>query len=521
MSIRLETPQAAVDWLRARVLGRLVVDSRLISPGDGLIAWPGAAVDGRQFVPQALAAGAAACLIERQDVESFNFDNDSVACYDGLKAATGPIAAAWHEHPSEQLDVFAVTGTNGKTSTAWWLAQVLSGLDATQEQPVGLIGTLGVGLLRGKDAPQLESIGGLTTPDPVELQRAFRRFVRAGALACAIEASSIGLAEHRLDATRIQVALFTNLSQDHLDYHGSMSVYWQAKQRLFDWPGLQAAVINVDDAYGVELAKSLQARSSADVWTVARTRPARLQAQRIEQSADALCFDVVCADDGDVQTVETGLLGLYNVSNLLGVIAALRARGVPLLKAARACAALTPVPGRLQRVPAPLGHPMVLVDFAHTPDALTQVLSTLQPIARQRGGQLHCVFGCGGDRDRSKRAPMAAAVEQHADRVVLTSDNPRSENPHAIIEQARQGLQQPDRVRVEPDRAQAIRRVVQEAASADVICIAGKGHETTQEIGGRKFAFSDAAVAAEALALRPVAQHFGSGVGVVGCGAAA
>ena len=499
MTLRLDTQQAAVDWLRARVPGELTVDSRQVARGDGFIAWPGAAVDGRQFVQQALANGAAACLVERQDVERFAFDSDAVACYDGLKAATGPIAAAWYGQSSQQLDVFGVTGTNGKTSTVWWLAQALSGLEGRHTRRTGIIGTLGMGLLEEAGCMSLQPIGGLTTPDPISLQRAFRHFVAMGADACAIEASSIGLAEHRLDATRIQVALFTNLSQDHLDYHGSMAEYWKAKRQLFDWPGLRFAVVNIEGEQGAQLAASLKNHASIDLWTVAREQPARLQARQIEQRSGGLWFEVVCADDGDVRMVETQLLGDYNVSNLLGIIAALRTQGVPLAVAARACRTLTAVPGRLQKVPAPVGQPLVLVDYAHTPDALTQVLAALRPIAHQRGGQLHCIFGCGGDRDRSKRAPMAAAVERLADDVVLTSDNPRSEDPRAIIEQTLQGLRQPERAHVELDRAAAIRFVVRSAAATDVICIAGKGHETTQEVAGRKYAFSDMAVATEAL----------------------
>ena len=291
-----------------------------------------------------------------------------------------------------------------------------------------------------------------------------------------------------------------------------MAAYWQAKQQLFGWPGLQAAVINIDDGHGARLAEALGSDASIDLWTVATTRiaqSARLRARHIAQHADGLCFEVIEADDGNVQRVQTTLFGPYNVSNLLGVIAALRTQGVPLADAARVCSTLAPVPGRLQRLSASSGQPLVLVDYAHTPDALAQVLAALQLTARQRGGQLHCVFGCGGDRDRSKRAPMAAAVERHADRIVLTSDNPRSEDPRAIIEQALQGLHRPDQASVEPDRALAIRTAVLGAAPVDVICIAGKGHETTQEIGDRKFAFSDVAVATESLAARPVGPQGG------------
>ncbi|MGH8822011.1 MAG: Mur ligase family protein, partial [Rhodoferax sp.] len=242
----LSTPVEATRWLRSRVRGTLQADSRLVASGDGFIAWPGAATDGRRYVAAALAQGAAACLVEQSGVEAFDFEGDAVASYAGLKAATGPIAAAYFEAPTRELDVLAVTGTNGKTSIAWWLAQSLSNVKHPESIPCGLVGTLGIG------RPPRVEFNGLTTPDPVLLQKHFRRFVDEGLSACAIEASSIGLAERRLDGTRIRVALFSNLTQDHLDYHGSMQAYWQAKAELFRWPGLQAAVVNVDDAHGAE-----------------------------------------------------------------------------------------------------------------------------------------------------------------------------------------------------------------------------------------------------------------------------
>ncbi|MDR0457923.1 MAG: Mur ligase domain-containing protein, partial [Burkholderiaceae bacterium] len=258
----LTTPQQAAAWLAGRVAGTLTADSRRAGAGDGFIAWPGAAVDGRQFARAALAQGAAACLVEADGAAAFGFGGDPrIAVYPHLKRDSGPIAAAWFGQPSRQLAVAAMTGTNGKTSSAWWLAHALSKTQQANLLPCGLIGTLGIGLL-----PALES-SGLTTPDPVRLQAALRAFADAGAHSCALEASSIGLAEHRLDGTAIRVAAFTNLTQDHLDYHGGMAAYWQAKRALFDWPGLQAAVINIDDPRGAELVRQTQARG-LDVWTV-------------------------------------------------------------------------------------------------------------------------------------------------------------------------------------------------------------------------------------------------------------
>ena len=484
--LELHNPAEAAGWLRERVAGTLQCDSRKVGAGDGFIAWPGAASDGRQHVHAALAQGAAACLVERGGVEAFSFDQPMIAAYPDLKAATGPIAAAFFGAPSERLDVLAVTGTNGKTSTAWWLAQALS---------CGLIGTLGTGR-----PPQVEFTG-LTTPDPVLLQAQFRRFLDAGLGACAIEASSVGIVERRLDGTRIRVAVFTNFTQDHLDYHGTMEAYWDAKARLFQWPGLRAAVINIDDAKGAELAQSLHG-GGADLWTFSCQQPARLAATDIGYDAQGLRFAV--AEGGERHELATSLVGQYNVANLLGVIGAMRAIGVPLADAVRRCGSLLPVPGRMERLNLP-GQPLVAVDYAHTPDALDKALLALRPLARQRGGKLWCVFGCGGDRDTTKRPLMAAVAEKDADQVVVTSDNPRGEKPETIISQILLGLSHDRCVQVQADRALAIAETIAAAAAEDVVLLAGKGHEEYQEIAGVKHPFSDQEQAQAALIARSAA----------------
>lgn len=483
----LRTPQEAAQWLRSRVTGEVHCDSRKVGAGDGFIAWPGAATDGRKFVPQALQQGARACLVEHAGSEAYGFDGEAVAAYEGLKAATGPIGALFYGEPSHELDVLAVTGTNGKTSTAWWLAQAL----AKAGRPCGLVGTLGIGV-----PPHVEHTG-LTTPDPVLMQRHFRRFLQEGAQACAIEASSIGIVERRLDGTRIRVAAFTNFTQDHLDYHGSMQAYWEAKAALFDWPDLQSAVLNLDDPKGAELERKVEGR--LDVWTYSCEGAARLQARDIGYGDAGLRFMV--AEGSEQHALQTQLIGQYNVSNLLGVVGMMRALGVPLAQAVAACADLLPVPGRMERINV-AGKPLVAVDYAHTPDALEKGLQALQPLARQRGGQLWCVFGCGGDRDPVKRPLMAAVAEREADRVVVTSDNPRSEKPETIIAQVAQGLKRPQAARIEPDRARAIAQSVAEAAGTDVILLAGKGHEDYQEVAGVKHAFSDQQHAVRALEAR-------------------
>ena len=492
----LQSTADALRFVQARGCTALRTDSRQVQPGEGFIAWPGGATDGRRFVPQALAAGAAACLVEAEGVQGFGFDDVRIAALPGLKAATGPLAAAFHGEPSARLDVVATTGTNGKTSTSWFAAQALSLLG----RRAGVVGTLGI----GEPSTGLVSTG-LTTPDPVTLQAALAGFVAQGFAACAIEASSIGLVEHRLAGTRIAVAMFTNFTRDHLDFHGSMEAYWAAKRALFDWPGLRAAVVHVDDPQGEQLAAELSG-SALDLWTVSTRGPARLAARALRQADAGLAFDAV---EGDaVVPVTSGLVGSYNASNLLLVMAALRALGLPLADIAAVLPRLTPVPGRLQRVTGGTAdEPALLVDYAHTPDALEQVLQALRPLAAARGGRLWCVFGCGGNRDATKRPLMGAIAERLADEVVLTSDNPRDEPPALILSQILAGMH--DVARHQPpavieDRAAAIAHAVAQAAPADVVLVAGKGHEDYQEVAGVRRPFDDAAVALAALQARAV-----------------
>ena len=487
---RLSTPTEAAEWLRGRVSGSLTVDSRQARAGDGFIAWPGLATDGRQYVRAARTQGATACLVELQGADKFDLHGDDVAGYEGLKAATGLIAAAYFEDPSARLDVLAVTGTNGKTSTAWWLAQAISRLKP--QAPCAVVGTLGVGV------PPDVHYNGLTTPDPVLLQHTFRVYADKSFSACAIEASSIGIAERRLDGTRIRVAVFTNFTQDHLDYHESMDAYWQAKAELFRWPGLAAAVVNVDDVQGAALAGELG--EPMDLWTFSAVGDARLRAESIVTTGQGLRFDVV--EGGERHGLQTQLIGQYNVSNLLGVIGALRAMGVTLAAAVNACTGLLPVPGRMQRVDGTAGMPLVVVDYAHTPDALDKALTGLRALTSERGGKLWCVFGCGGDRDPVKRPMMGAVAEKCADSIVITSDNPRSEKPEAIVSQILLGLTKPEAAQVQVDRASAIAETLTQAAAQDVVLIAGKGHEAWQEVAGRRDEFSDVEHASRALAAR-------------------
>ena len=494
----LRSNDAAARWLRSWVTGTITTDSRKVRAGDGFIAWPGAATDGRRFVANALKAGATTCLVEREGLDAFGFDDARIASLPGLKAATGPIADAFFEQPSSALDIVATTGTNGKTSTAWWTAQALTLLG----RRCAVVGTLGIGVPPLPDRAGQIEFTGLTTPDPVMLHSALRLFADGGFEACAIEASSIGIVEQRLAALRIAVALFTNFTRDHLDYHGTMDAYWTAKRQLFAWPGLRVAVINTDDARGAALAAELQG-AALDVWTYSVRGPARLRAQGVGYIDGGLAFDLIEGEQS--VAVRSTLIGDYNASNLLAVIGGLRALGISLADAASVVPQLTPVPGRMERVGAGAGAPEVVVDYAHTPDALEKALQALRPLATARGGKLVCVFGCGGNRDATKRPLMGAIAAREADAVFVTSDNPRSESPATIVAEIAAGIARRDSVQLIEDRRAAIAQSVAAADARDVILVAGKGHEDYQEIGGVKYPFSDVLEAQAALARRVAA----------------
>ena len=502
-TIQLESAAAAASWLKAHVLGAtgatLRCDSRRIARGDVFVAWPGGVRDPRAYVHDALSAGAAACLVEAEGAASFGFDDARIAALAQLKPQTGAIAHDFFGQPSARLPVLAITGTNGKTSIAWWLAMALGQLG----KPCAVVGTLGIGV------PPHVVPTGWTTPDPATLHAAFAHYADQGFAACAIEASSIGITEQRLNGTHIDVALFSNFTQDHLDYHGSMAAYWAAKRALFAWPGLRAAVVNIDDPHGAALATELHGLA---LWTVSTQQAARLRAQGVHYVDGGLAFEVLESkvlegdrpeDEGleaDLSktnhraVMRTALVGDYNVNNLLVVLGALRALGVPLADAAAVLPRLTAVPGRLQRISTP-AQTAVVVDYAHTPDALDKVLHALKPLARAQGGALWCVFGCGGDRDAGKRPLMGAIASRLADHVVITSDNPRSEAPSYIIAQVLAGVARVDGVDVIEDRAEAIDHALRHAARQDLVLIAGKGHEDYQEVAGVRRPFSDALVA--------------------------
>jgi UDP-N-acetylmuramoyl-L-alanyl-D-glutamate--2,6-diaminopimelate ligase len=484
----------AAQWLKARMpqQAQLRTDSRSIQPGDAFLAYPGYVQDGRKYVADAQAVGASACVVEAEGAAQFGFDERTLLV-PGLKQLAGPIAAQFYGEPSRALRVIAVTGTNGKTSVTQWIAQALTQLG----QPCAVVGTLGMGV-----PGQLQDTG-LTTPDPVMLQAALHRFVGMGIKAVAMEASSIGIEEGRLNGTEVHEAVFTNFTQDHLDYHGTMSAYAAAKRKLFDLalqPALQRAVLNIDDAMGAQLAAELQGKTA--VSTYSTIQKAIFNSQTKVYTSTGMQLSVREHGVDPVQ-LDSALIGTHNVQNLLAVLAVIRAAAPSLQAACDVLATLRPVSGRLEVVQPVQQHiagavPLAVVDYAHTPDALDKALLALRPGVQARGGKLWCVFGCGGDRDRSKRPLMAQAAQRHADHVVLTSDNPRTEEPSAILVDIMRGLVKPADL-IEPDRAKAIAAAVRAAAPQDVVLIAGKGHEDYQIIGTTKHAFSDQAVAREQL----------------------
>jgi UDP-N-acetylmuramyl-tripeptide synthetase len=502
--IQLNNPAEAVNWLKNKVTGELRIDSRDIQAGDGFIAWPGAAVDGRQFVKSALQKGATACLVENLglNVDEFNTiaEQENIAGYSNLKSAIGFIAAQAYNTPTAALNVVGITGTNGKTTTAWWLSQALQAVAVIQPTALTkcfMVGTLAIGV------PNAVESTGLTTPDPILLHKKFREYVDNGFNYCAIEASSIGIDEHRLDGTDIKLAIFTNFTQDHLDYHGNMQAYWYAKLKLFNWSTLKAAIINVDDPKGLDLIKLLDA-TKIDIWTVAIDCAARLTASGIEYAKNGLKFNV--REGVETYSVETKFFGKYNVSNILGVIAAMRASGIELRTCVEACKSLTAVPGRMDVI-ALEAQPLVVVDYAHTPDALKQALVALRPSVEARGGKLICVFGCGGNRDAGKRPLMAQMAQTYADSVVVTADNSRNEKTASILSDIVAGFKSLSNVAIEANRAVAIAGTIKSAHQNDVILIAGKGHENYQDELGVKTNFSDKEQALNALTVKPVSSE--------------
>lgn len=474
--------------LPAQVAGLAVsglqLDSRQLQSGQAFVAVPGVSSDGRRFVSQAIQAGAAVVLA---DAETFSVDlQQPVPCINlpGLAGQVGDLAARWFGEPAQRLQITGITGTNGKTSITWFLRDALNALG----HRCALVGTLGLGL-KGQ-----EQTTGHTTPDPITLQAGLSEVLAAGADTVAMEISSHALDQNRLGGTPVPTAVFSNLSRDHLDYHGDMESYLAAKAMLFTRDGLQLAVINCDDPAASTLIACLN--DGVRCVTYGSQQGATVRCQSVQFSSVGLDAELFVG--GAVLPVSLPLFGRFNLSNVMAVAAILHGQGVAAEALGGALAAITPVPGRMEPVQAE-GCPTVIVDYAHTPDGLEKAL---QACRDHFPGQLFCVVGCGGDRDAGKRPQMAAKAEAMADTVVLTSDNPRSEDPQTIIDQMRAGLSRPQTAFENVDRASAIQDTVQRANAGDVILLAGKGHEDYQEINGVRYPSDDRELARQAQASR-------------------
>jgi len=478
---------AVVAQLRALApgAGGMTADSRRVRPGDVFLAYPGGAHDGREHIAAAIAAGAAAVLWESEG-HTWNAGEVANLPVANLKEQAAGLAAAWYANPSQHLWMTGITGTNGKTSVAHWLSAAWTALG----RKTAAIGTIGNGF------PGELQVASHTTPDAVSLQGLLADYRDAGAGGVAMEVSSHGLHQGRVAGVAFDVAVLTNLTQDHLDYHGDMASYAAAKARLFAWPGLKWAVLNADDELGVSLEQQL--RGGATQVLSYGLHGGDVCAQRIRADRNGLHMEIV--SPWGMGELVSPLLGEFNAYNLLAALGALLAGGVPLADALAALAKVEAVPGRMQPVGGPLagrtgeGEPTVIVDFAHTPDALEKVLAALKPLTK---GKLVCVFGCGGGRDTAKRPLMGAVVAARADVAIVTSDNPRNEDPAHIIADILAGM--PPGQDAIVDRRAAIRAAISAAGAEDIVVLAGKGHEPYQEINGVRVPFSDREEAQKAL----------------------
>jgi UDP-N-acetylmuramoyl-L-alanyl-D-glutamate--2,6-diaminopimelate ligase len=502
---RSETPAspATLDALLAGVaagqpvpsvaVSDITLDSRRVTPGSVFFALQGTSGHGLDYLQQALDAGAAAVVWEPAgDLSPAAGLAVPAIPVSGLRGRLGTIADRWFGEPSARLDVCGVTGTNGKTTVTWLLADALNRL----ERPCAYLGTLGAGM------PDTLLEAALTTPDVIEVHRRLAAFADLGARHASIEVSSHALDQGRIDGVRLAAAAFTNLSRDHLDYHGSMEAYGEAKAKLLAAPGLEHRVINADDDFGAGLCRRYGDSALAVTRGEASFAARRLTVRDVALGVDGIRFTFASPLGGG--EVRSRLRGEFNVENLAVVLGLLLETGIPADAAAAALAAVEPPPGRLQVVGE--GRPLVVVDYAHTPGALGAVIAALRPHCH---GDLWCVFGCGGERDPGKR-PLMARAAAAADRVVVTSDNPRGEEPEAIIADIMAGTNTAETAdagpehafRVIVDRREAIAAAVREAAPADCVLIAGRGHERFQLIASGARPFSDAAEARSALAGR-------------------
>ncbi len=471
MSRRLGDFVAAAElpagWAEMQI-SALCQDSRKVVPGAAFVALPGSHGHGLDHVQDACRRGASLLIIDASVSVDVDLPQLRLA---GLPSRLSALAAAYYGHPGQALATTAVTGTNGKTSCAHLLAQAWHVLGRT----AGVLGTLGNGVWGGLQP------GTHTTADAISLQEHLLQLRQAGVSHLAMEASSHGLHQHRMDAVPLQCAVFTNLTRDHLDYHPDMQHYADAKARLFGWPHLQRAVINIDDPWAEVMLKAL----GPSVSCLRYGQGERADIRLLQAQTTLAGVSGELATPWGPATLRSSLLGAFNLHNLLAVLACLLGEGIDLARALALIARLQPVAGRMQTLQL-AGKPLVVVDYAHTPDALLQVLKSLQAHQQSR---LICVFGCGGERDRGKRPLMTAIACQHADQVWLTSDNPRHEDPAQIVMEMQAGATQA--VQIELDRATAIAQAIAQAGPEDIVLIAGKGHETYQDVVGVRHAFDD------------------------------
>ncbi len=471
----------SLDSLGLGPIQRLVEDSRLVRPGDTFIVRRGQHHDGEAFVAQALARGATSLI-----GEAFSTDHGVPSvCVPDVGQQLGYWASELHAQPSAKLRLWAITGTNGKTSLCHFLAHSLAHLG----RKTAMVGTLGCGVVgHGLNTATH------TTPMALQLQHLLGQWRDEGVSDVVMEASSHALDQGRLNGCELFMALFTNLSRDHLDYHGDMEHYFLAKARLFSFPGLRYAVLS-DSAEGHRLQHE-HLSAGVQSWHVGWSAEADCRITGLQHHRHSSSFQWLSPRGADV--IKVPVIGRFQISNLAQAAAALVLSGVPLFEVVRVMARLEPVPGRMQQLGTTPDQPQVVIDYAHTPDGLDQVLSACRELAKPTA-KLHVVFGCGGNRDAGKRPLMGHIAQEKADHVVLTSDNPRDEDPLDIIQDIAQAAPQ---AQIEIDRRRAIELAIHQAQAGDWVVIAGKGHESEQVIGSERYPFSDSAVAREALRQR-------------------
>lgn len=464
-------------------VGGVSLDSRSVVPGDLFIALRGYRRDGREFIDEAVARGARAILVESDSSRPMDETETLVISIRDLRTKTGLIASRFHGHPSRDMQVIGITGTNGKTSVCHFIAQVLNDIEPAS---AGCIGTLGYGIY-----PDLTAAVH-TTPDAVMLQSRLAEFRNKGARRTVMEVSSHALEQGRVNGTEFDVAVFTNISHEHMDYHGDMQSYAAAKERLFHSEGLKQAVINVDDDFGKRLFEGLSDRVVVFGYALeketaghAAGTTADIVASIKKHDADGLILNVRTPwGEGEFHS---GLIGEFNACNLLAALSTLCLTGLDLDTVLQRLAQVRAVPGRME-VFGNDASTRIIVDYAHTPDALEQTLAQIRKLCR---GKLVCVFGCGGDRDTAKRPLMGRVAEEYADRVIITSDNPRGEMPEKIIDEIAAGMSGKVETIINVDRTAAIQYAMETSGPGDVVLVAGKGHETWQEVNGRRYPFSD------------------------------